>query len=105
MPIRPATHADIPAIAAICAAAFHNDELYGDLMHPRRTQYPDDWYAFWLRRTRENYWDWKRKWWVAVTSDPESGKDIVVGVAEWEGMGAVEKEWGIGVWDLRMFDV
>lgn len=106
MPIRPATHADIPSIAAICAAAFYDDELYGDLMHTRRAQYPQDWQTFWLRKTRESWWNWKHVWWVAVTHDKDIGKEIVVGAAEWDCMGRVRKELGRDLvgWDLSMLD-
>ncbi|KAF2181603.1 acyl-CoA N-acyltransferase [Zopfia rhizophila CBS 207.26] len=95
MTVRPACYSDMPAMAAVAARAFHDDELFGTLMHPFRAQYPDDYEAFFLRRMRENWWDWSHVWWVATIDDE------VVGIAEWEMKGRVKKRIDLAAWDLR----
>ncbi|KAF2198017.1 acyl-CoA N-acyltransferase [Delitschia confertaspora ATCC 74209] len=90
MPIRLAKYTDIPAIAHVCAKSFYDDELFGDMMHPFRAEYPEDYEQFYVRRFRENWYDWSHVIWVATTCDKE-GKVIVAGVAEWELMGRAGK--------------
>lgn len=99
MPIRLATPADFPAINAVCAAAFHDDELFGDMIHPLRDQYPDDFQHFFARRNRENWWDYTHEIWVATVT--ERGKEKVAGVGEWERMGRTNEGRGIEWWDPR----
>jgi len=100
MPIRPARFSDIPAIAALCAVALE-DELWGDIMHPLRDKFPDDYAQFWVRRTRENWWDYTRVWYVATTTEFIEGKEheVVAGVAEWELQGSVQP--AMSWWDPR----
>ncbi|KAF2804275.1 uncharacterized protein BDZ99DRAFT_452160 [Mytilinidion resinicola] len=100
MTIRPARYADLPAIAAVCAVALE-DELWGDLMHPLRAKFPTDFAQFWLRRTRENWWDYTRVWYVATTTEYIDGKEqeVVAGVAEWELRGSVQP--AMAWWDPR----
>ncbi|EON66771.1 hypothetical protein W97_06019 [Coniosporium apollinis CBS 100218] len=99
MPIRRATPADFPAINAVCAAAFHDDELFGDMIHPLRDQYPEDFVHFFARRNRENWWDYAHEIWVATVI--ENGKEKIAGMGEWERMGRANEGWGIGWWDPR----
>lgn len=101
MPIRPARYADLPAIAAINRVAFKDCELFGDLMHPLRDKFPDDYTQFWVRRTRENWWDYSRVWYVATTTEYIDGKEqeVVAGVAEWELQGSVRP--AMAWWDPR----
>ncbi|KAF2843014.1 hypothetical protein M501DRAFT_985169 [Patellaria atrata CBS 101060] len=98
MPIRLARASDLPAISACCAAGFANDELFSNLIHPRRQQYPADYVAFWHRRNRENWWDWAHTYIVATEQD-ENGNEIIVGVAEWEKQGP--NATGLWRWDPR----
>ncbi|KAF2499143.1 acyl-CoA N-acyltransferase [Lophium mytilinum] len=100
MPIRPARYADLPAIAALCSIALE-DELWGDLMHPLRAKFPADYAKFWLRRTRENWWDYTRVFYVATTTELTDGRkqEVVAGVAEWELQGSVQP--AMAWWDPR----
>ncbi|KAH7131893.1 acyl-CoA N-acyltransferase [Dendryphion nanum] len=99
MPIRRATSDDLPAIAELCVAAFYDDELYGDLMHPLREKFPSDFEAFWIRRIRESWYDWNHVWCVATTQ--EQGKEVVVGAADWDMMGTVGDKYRLNNWDPR----
>lgn len=56
--IRPAHHSDIPAIAHLCAAAFMDDSLKGEVMNPHRGKYPHDVYLGHLREMRIKFWDY-----------------------------------------------
>jgi hypothetical protein len=90
MPIREAELGDIRAIAELTAAAFIDEELFGELMHPHRHEHPEDFVAFFERRTWTHWFEHKRA--ILVSLDPESGK--VVGAADWErqGEGAQKRE-------------
>lgn len=90
MPIREAELRDIRAIAELTAAAFIDEELFGELMHPHRHEHPEHFVAFFERRTRTHWFEHKRA--ILVSLDPESGK--VVGAADWErqGEGAQKRE-------------
>lgn len=57
--IRPARHSDIPAIAHLCAAAFMDDSLKGEVMNPYRDKYPHDVYLSHLREMRIKFWDYR----------------------------------------------
>jgi ribosomal protein S18 acetylase RimI-like enzyme len=56
MPTRPATYSDLLPASKILAEAFHNDNLFGEFVHPRRNEFPDDVYLYWLRFLREAYY-------------------------------------------------
>jgi hypothetical protein len=56
MPTRRATWSDLLPASKILAEAFHDDYLFGDFIHPRRTEFPDDVYLYWLRFLREVYY-------------------------------------------------
>jgi hypothetical protein len=101
MPLRPARHSDLPAISAILAAGFWDEEVVGDIMHPHRRQHPHDYAEYWHRKVREMYWNWSH---VAIVSyemkeEEEGGgqAEVITGVADWERKG---KGWE-GVWGLR----
>jgi hypothetical protein len=83
--LRPAQISDLSSIARIWAAAFFDDEIIGQIMHPHRKQYPDDVYWFLLRGIRERFWDWRHQFMV-VTVDEGSG-ERVVGAADWRRLG------------------
>jgi hypothetical protein len=83
MAIRKARRGDLRAIAEIQAAAFLNEELFGQLMHPRRHEYPEDFIKYFERRVWGHWFDTHRT--IIVSEDPTSGK--VVGVADWERQG------------------
>lgn len=45
--IREATLADMPGMAEVTAAGCMEDDVFGNFMHPRRKEFPDDWRHFW----------------------------------------------------------
>jgi hypothetical protein len=50
-----------------------------------------------------NYWNYRWRWLVAVDTDAATGKEVVVGVAQWERMGRGGEELECGVWDPRTY--
>lgn len=84
--LREASYAELPRIAHILAKAFWEDNLFGQLIHPHRNEYPDDVDLYWLRRARINFWDPRRRWLVATDKD-KSSQEIIVGIAQWERLG------------------
>lgn len=107
MPLRRASLRDVDVISSIYAASFWDEEFIGDLMHPYRHQYPQDYADLWRRRVLESYWDYGHKMMVFyLDGNEESGDDggnrkacevgSVVGVADWHRMGTGwEKLWGV----------
>ena len=83
MAIRKARRGDFRAMAEVMAAAFANEELFGELMHPHRHEYPEDFIQFFERRIWAHWFDSHRT--ILVSEDPASSK--VVGVADWERQG------------------
>ncbi|KAM0186756.1 hypothetical protein ACHAPQ_009377 [Fusarium lateritium] len=84
--LRDARYSELPEIAHIIATAFWEDNLFGDLIHPHRDQYPNDVDLYWLRRARVNFWDYRWTWLVAVCKD-ESGREAIAGIAQWARLG------------------
>ncbi|RMZ87706.1 hypothetical protein DV736_g5059, partial [Chaetothyriales sp. CBS 134916] len=110
--IRRAFFSEQRAIARVCTAAFWNDVLFGQLIHPHRLQYPNDNDLYWLRRTQVDWWDWSHIFIVATTgkdSVSRRGKDderIIIGQAHWSRIADSEAEnyaagWGLAWWDPR----
>jgi hypothetical protein len=83
--LREARFSDLSAIASVWTDAFFDDELIGDIMHPRRKQYPQDIYWFLLRGVRERFWDWRHQFVVVTVKDGNSER--VVGAADWRRLG------------------
>jgi hypothetical protein len=83
--IRPAYYSELPAIAALLTKAFWNDDLFGDIIHPHRAQFPEDNDLYWLRRARVNWWDWSMRYIVSIVR--EAGRDVITGVALWARIG------------------
>jgi hypothetical protein len=79
--LRPARLSDLSSIAGVWAAAFFDDEIIGEIMHPHRNKYPDDVCSFLLRGIRERFWDWRHQFMVVTNG----GK--VVGAADWRRLG------------------
>jgi hypothetical protein len=84
--LRDANYSELPEVAHVMSKAFWNDNLFGDLIHPHREEYPDDADLYWLRRARVNFWDYRWRWIVAVAKD-DSGKEVIAGIAQWERLG------------------
>ncbi|KAL6856419.1 acyl-CoA N-acyltransferase [Trichoderma novae-zelandiae] len=98
--LRNARYSELPEIAHVMAQAFWDDNLFGDLIHPHRKEYPDDVDLYWLRRARVSFWNNRWRFIVAVDRD-ETGHEIIVGIAQWARLG----EGGEGLegwhWDPR----
>ncbi|KAF2014146.1 acyl-CoA N-acyltransferase [Aaosphaeria arxii CBS 175.79] len=100
--IRPARVSDHYAMASICSAAFFEEDLFGRIIHPKRHEYPDDVALFWLQFIREQWFDWRNKLYVAVsTGDEKSAGDEIVGVAVWQRQGKVGDGMKLRAWDPR----
>lgn len=82
MPIRPATFSDLVPTARILAAAFHDDELLGVIIHPWRTQYPNDMYLFFIQAMRQTFYAGPDHVHL-VAYDKENGKQRLTGYAHW----------------------
>ncbi|KAF2818861.1 acyl-CoA N-acyltransferase [Ophiobolus disseminans] len=97
MLIRLATPQDEPAIAALCAAAFFNEHLFGVTIHPHRHAYPADKQIFWRQWLREDLSTPCAR--VIVSTTLENGQEIITGMATWQRQGsdpyaqAVKNEW------------
>ena|ERR1700761_3793482 len=88
MPIRLANYSDLRPAAEVAAAAFIGDELFGELIHPHRHKYPEDFIRAWQQ-------DFQLKWlqrayaFLVAVDD----KGTVVGLATWERESA-ERQFG-----------
>ncbi|KAL6890074.1 acyl-CoA N-acyltransferase [Trichoderma evansii] len=98
--LRDARYSELPRIAHVLAQAFWEDNLFGQLIHPHRNEYPDDVDLYWLRRARVNFWDYRRRWLVATDKD-KSGQEVIVGIAQWERLGDGGKKLDCGYLDPR----
>jgi hypothetical protein len=92
MTIRDARPSDFHAMAEVMAMAFTDDELFGVLMHPHRQKYPDDFVSFFERKIWKHWYEYNRKYLVAV--DKETGR--ILGVGVWERQG---KDGGLAKYD------
>lgn len=93
--LRPATVSDLSSIASVWAAAFFDDEIIGEIMHPHRKEHPDEVYWFLLRGIRERFWDWRHQFMVVE----DSGK--VIGAADWRRLGKGGEKRGLWKADPR----
>ncbi|KAI7197263.1 hypothetical protein KC343_g2896 [Hortaea werneckii] len=83
MVIRPAQRSDLTPAAKVCAKAFFDTELFGEVIHPYRHQYPDDMHLYWLKNFRSGLKRRDNHILVATVSEPEESQPTVVGVAQW----------------------
>lgn len=103
MSLRPAAPADEPIMASICAAAWFEESLFGETMHPLRHKYPDDMKIYWRKRIQNEFRDPRTK--LLVATVPEGDEEKIVGVSAWqrqgddEGAKKVMSEWA----DIGMF--
>ncbi|PTB63247.1 acyl-CoA N-acyltransferase [Trichoderma citrinoviride] len=84
--LRYARYSELPEIAHVMAKAFWDDNLFGDLIHPHRNEYPDDVDLYWLRRARVSFWNSRCRFIVAVAKD-ETGHETIAGIAQWARLG------------------
>jgi hypothetical protein len=89
MPTRLATWSDLLPASKVLAEAFHHDHMFGDFVHPRRNEFPNDVYLYWLRFLREAYYTEPGEYLVvsykeAKKESPElERQEIITGVAHW----------------------
>ena len=100
--VRDARYGDLPAIAAMLSRAFWDDCLLGDLIHPRRYQFPRDSDLWYLRRMRVLFWDYRRRWRIATVRQPD-GAEAVIGLAHWERQGPGARKLDLWWFDPRTF--
>lgn len=86
MHIRLAQPSDEPAIAAICARAFFEEDLFGRVMHPRRAEFPQDVQIFWHEWVRNDWANPRNKVIVAVTTEDDQ-QEKIIGAAIWQRQG------------------
>jgi len=84
--IREARFPEQARIAHIFAAAFWDNGLFGDMIHPHRKKFPADNDLYWLRRCQVDWWDYTHRFIVSTTTDAD-GREIVTGVAHWARLG------------------
>jgi hypothetical protein len=79
-------------MAKVTATAFFNDELFGPVIHPKRDEYPEDTYKYWLKRIKKN-WDYSFAHFMVVTVPKDDGEgDEVVSWGQWNRLGKAMKE-------------
>jgi hypothetical protein len=87
MPIRFATWPDLLPASKLLAEAFHDDYLFGQFVHPRRNEFPNDVYLYWLRFLREVYYTEPGEYLVVsykeVNDRPEPEQQTITGIAHW----------------------
>ncbi|KAI6843805.1 hypothetical protein KC340_g249 [Hortaea werneckii] len=83
MLIRPALRSDLTPAAKVCAKAFFDTELFGEVIHPYRHQYPDDMHLYWLKNFRRGLYRKNNYILVATVSEPGENQPRIVGVAQW----------------------
>lgn len=98
--LRSATLTDIHPASVVAAAAFHDTELFGTLMHPHRTAYSTTYLRFFTQMLEKKWLDHRRR--IIVAVDRSGTEEAVVGIAEWERMGKGGEKMELGWWDPSM---
>ncbi|ETR97869.1 hypothetical protein M419DRAFT_90258 [Trichoderma reesei RUT C-30] len=98
--LRNACYSELSEVAHVMARAFWDDNLFGDIIHPKRNQYPDDVDLYWLRRARVSFWDSRWRFIVAVEKD-NTGHERIVGIAQWARLGEDGGKRESSYWYLR----
>ncbi|KZM24455.1 uncharacterized protein EKO05_0001523 [Ascochyta rabiei] len=86
MHVRLAQPSDEPVMAAICARAFFEEDLFGRVIHPHRAEYPQDVQIFWHEWLRNDWANPRNKIILAVTAGDDQ-QEKVVGAAVWQRQG------------------
>ena len=102
--IRLALFSEQRELARVYTAAFWDDILFGELIHPRRKEFPEDNQLYWLRRIQVYWWDYTHHFIVSTAVDKQ-GNEIIAGVAHWSRMGTGGRAAGLGWWDPRKSDL
>ena len=116
MTIRKAARSDLRAMAEVSAAAFKDEELFGELMNPHRNEYPEDFVLFFEKKFLSHWYDPNHHFLVGL----DKASEKIVAVAEWDRQGAssvssrnsldlgkddfyydnVERSLGVSIWNL-----
>jgi GNAT superfamily N-acetyltransferase len=89
MPIRLANYDDLLPASKVMAAAFEDNDLFDYYMHPKRKDYPEDFYLYFLRQLRIGYVSGPRdKILVAYKTGEDGAGERITGVAHWIRMTA-----------------
>lgn len=102
--IRLALFSEQRELARVYTAAFWDDILFGDLIHPYRKEFPGDNQLYWLRRIQVYWWDYTHHFIVSTAIDKQ-GDEVIAGVAHWSRMGTGGRAAGLGWWDPRKSDL
>jgi GNAT superfamily N-acetyltransferase len=70
--VRAAASAELHQMAEVISKGFIDDNVFGRFMHPRRREFPDDWYFFWVKEIRT--WSVDPAHLIFVRPDAASGK-------------------------------
>ena len=73
--------------------------VFGELMHPHRREYPDDFVKYWERKIWNHWFDYQRT--ILVSIDEPSCK--VVGMADWQRQGNGVEKRELARLDPRLF--
>jgi len=90
--LREAKPSDQVPVAQLAATAFWSDELFGDLIHPYRSKYPDDMHLYWLKQMRK-VWGAPSNHFLVTTVQADDGSEIVTGMAWWSRKGKDAPEY------------
>ena len=86
MPIRPATYHDLYPASKALTAAFKDESFHGPFLHPRRHEYPNDMYLYFLRRLRVYYAKTidNGQLLVSFQTNAEGTEECITGFAYWD---------------------
>lgn len=103
MPLRPARYSDLTTLATLCSASFFDEDLFGQVMHPRRHEFPDDPALYWHQHIQNLWFDWRNQPFAAVTRDEKDGQEKIVGLAVWQRQGEGGKNMALSNVDPRKY--
>jgi GNAT superfamily N-acetyltransferase len=103
--VRQATLAEQPSIARLAARGFHDDVLFGHIIHPYRHAYPSHMSRYWLSRNLMAHFDpgHRINVAIAVPSAYDSHEKRIVGVIHWSRIAPSPADnyaagWGYSWW-------
>lgn len=88
MQLREPSYSELPRIATLLRKAFWADDIFGNLMHPHRAQYPQDYELWFLQGLRSAFWNARSRMLVAITENTNHMQpQVIVGFAQWNRVG------------------
>lgn len=97
MTLRAAEYEDLDVASGIFADAFWHESVFGELIHPKRAQYPQDYRRYWRQRVSEWYWDPRHQLvvsYVVKSALNSREEEILTGVADWMRLGKLSARHG-----------